>query len=42
MSNEHADRHDIELAYTSGLPILAMYRYTVSMGTRVDGINQQD
>ena len=37
---EAADRQDIELAYTWGLPILAMYRYTVSMGTRVDGINQ--
>lgn len=33
-------QEDVEAAYVWGLPIVAMYRYTVSMGQRVDGINQ--
>jgi len=33
-------QQEIEEAYVWGLPIVAMYRYTVSMGTNVDAINQ--
>jgi len=39
-SQELLTREDIEAAYIWGLPIVAMYRYTVPMGTRVDGVNQ--
>ena len=34
------NRAEIEQAYIWGLPIVAMYRYTVPMGSGVDGINQ--
>ena len=30
----------VEETYTWGLPIVAMRRYTVSMGTHVDGFNR--
>jgi hypothetical protein len=30
----------VEEAYIWGLPIVAMYRYTVAMGSNVDGISQ--
>jgi hypothetical protein len=40
MSDQMLTREVVEEAYTWGLGIVAMYRYTEKMGTRVDGINQ--